>query len=150
MTEREQLELMITEAADGMLTKESLRSLEQKLLRYPDLLEEYRLILQLPDVTRLYGNAGDFNDTEKIEFLFGEFDRIDEGRGKADGGNELIWFSRYAVAASMAIFAVLSVFYLTQGAFSDSYLTAEELFYPMEESAGEDYVLYLNELFESN
>ncbi len=150
MTEREQLEILITEAIDGTLSGEDLRMLEQKLTKYPGLQEEYRQIRRLPDLAAVYGELRLFHDSDNIQHLLGEFDLIDKGKDKAETGSEWIRLSRYAVAASLAIFAILSLFYVTGGSYTDSYLTAEEMFYPMEESTGENYVLYLNDLFEPN
>jgi hypothetical protein len=150
MTERERLENLIADAADGLLNKYELRALEKELTGFPDLLEDYRQIMQLPGMGEIYGDTDKYQNESAVHNLITEFDRIDERQDITDTGYEFIKFSRYAIAASLAIFAVLSLFYLTQGEFTDSYLTAEEMFYPMEESAGEDYVLYLNELFESN
>lgn len=60
------------------------------------------------------------------------------------------WFRKYALAASVLIFALTSISYLFLQQFSTGVddMALPELFYSYEESSAEDYVVYLDEIIE--
>jgi hypothetical protein len=153
MTRREELENRIADAADGILNAAEMKQLEEELSAFPELLSEYRSQLQLSGLEGVYGQTAQYRNGDAVQGLMDAFDHIDRERGPEvshDKDDSVVYiYSRYALAASLALFAILSIFYLVQGGGADLYLAAEELYYPMEESSGEEYVLYLEELFAS-
>jgi hypothetical protein len=60
----------------------------------------------------------------------------------------VVWFKKYALAASLLIFAMTSVFYFTQPEILNGDISFEEFYYPDEVSASEDYASYLDDWFE--
>lgn len=147
---REKLERLIIDASDGELNARQLRLLEEELQNHPDLLKDYRAILNLPELAQLYEEA------EKSGQYRASIHSIKENIRELKKSSEsfetvsLEWFRRYALAASIAIFAVTSVFSFIQMQDSqiDSEMIAEEYFYPVNESAPDNYVLYLEEIAE--
>lgn len=141
---REELERLIVDASDGVLNTSEIRELEAKLQNHPDLYEDYLVIMKLPDLNSLYQR-----DTEVIQHrssIQSIKQSIREISNRSDSFEmvTLDWFKRYALAASLAIFAVTSVFSFVQD--QDSQNNSEELveeyFYPDHESTTESYVLY--------
>ena len=148
---REELERLIVDASDGVLSSHEIQRLEKELLNHSDLYEDYQAIMNLPDVLALY--QADLNADRHQSSI----QKIQMAIRDLPSGTEsfeiitLNWFRRYALAASIAIFAVTSVFSLVQSQDEqvDSEEVVEELFYPVDEnSLAENYVLYFEDLSE--
>lgn len=147
---REELERLIVDASDGVLNTSEIQKLEAELQDYPDLYEDYRAIMNLPDLNRLY-----HMDSEIVQHQ-SSIQSIKQGiRELSNKANSfevitLDWFRRYALAASITIFAVTSLFSFvqSQNTETESEMVAEEYFYPADESTTDSYVLYLEELAE--
>lgn len=144
MMNREELERLIVDASDGVLNEAEITELENQLQDYPDLYEDYQAIMKLPDMGQLY--VGGLNDLQYQSSIQSIKQSIRDISIKADSFEivTLDWFKRYALAASIAIFAITSVFSLiqSQDVETDSEIVAEEYFYPADESTTDSYVLY--------
>ncbi|NBC04707.1 MAG: hypothetical protein GVY20_13505 [Bacteroidetes bacterium] len=147
---REELERLIVDASDGLLNSKQIQKLEVELQNHPDLLEDYLAIMNLPDLTNLYQT--DLNLSQHSSSIRSIKQRIRDlsGPGESFEMVTLDWFRRYALAASIAIFAITSVFSMiqSQDTVTDSELIAEEYFYPADENRTDSYVLYLEEMVE--
>lgn len=143
---RSELISRITDASDGMLSAEERQQLEYDLQQYPDLLEDYQAIMTLPDPVSIYPVQKNEVFIQKIEELQSQISKKHETH---TGFYELsvTWFKQYALAASLLIVALTSVFSLLQpdGELSGSYPFMDELIYPVDESDADAYVLYLDE-----
>ncbi|NBC04847.1 MAG: hypothetical protein GVY20_14230 [Bacteroidetes bacterium] len=147
---REELERLIIDASDGVLNSKQIQELEVELQNHPELLEDYRAIMNLPDLTNLY------QIDSKLSHHKSSIRSIKQSIRNLSNNSEsfemvtLDWFRRYALAASIAIFAITSVFSMiqTQDTTTDSELIAEEYFYPADENRTDSYVLYLEEMAE--
>lgn len=145
---RLQLERKIIDAADGALTAEEMRQLKAELQDYPDLLSDFHDIMKQPDLSALYGSAD-----EKSNFK-NQISNIQQAINKYEFQNKsfeevsLIWFRKYAIAASIAVLAVTSVFRIESVSEhqTDSEYLISEIFYPNLESEADDYMIYLEEL----
>lgn len=147
---REELERKIVDAADGVLTASETESLEQELVHYPDLQQDYRNITELPDLSSAYGQNTDRfrNDIHmhRIRNL------IDNKYNLSKSVEEITvaWFRKYALAAAILIFSLTSLTHLFLPQFygGQSEITPSELLYPYEESNAEAYVIYLDEFID--
>lgn len=148
MMKREELERLIVDASDGVLNAAATEKLEAELQNHPDLLEDYRAIMNLPDLTTLYQTDSGLSRHQSSIHSIKQRIREISNAGESFEVITLDWFRRYALAASIAIFAITSVFSLiqSQNTETDSEMLAEEYFYPADESTTESYVLYLEEI----
>jgi hypothetical protein len=140
---REKLETKIIDAADGLLSEKELHRLEGELRNHPDLLEDYRSIMSIPDMTGIYGTTGSHRNDISVHRILKKIEQ--EELAASFDTLSVTWFKKYALAASLLILAVSSLFYFTQPELMNGDLPFEELFYPFDEISGEDYVHYLNE-----
>lgn len=147
---REELERLIVDASDGVLNASEIKKLETELQNYPDLYEDYRVIMNLPDLNSLYQTDSEVVQHQSSIQLIKQGIREISNKANSFEVVTLDWFRRYALAASIAIFAITSVFSFIQShnIKTDSEMVAEEYFYPSDESATDSYVLYLEELAE--
>lgn len=146
--DKEELERKIVEASDGLLNEKELHALEVQLKEYPELYRDYRSVMALPDMEELYPKK------QAVDF----YSEIESLRHKLSGLKNLqhsfeeisiIWFQKYALAASLLIFALTSLYSVSQTGLDEADdVMIEELFYPVEESAADDYQWYLEELIE--
>lgn len=145
---RLQLERKIIDAADGALTAEEIRQLKAELQDYPDLLSDFHDIMKQPDLSALYGSADEKsnfkNQISNIQQAINQY----EFQNKSFEEVSLIWFRKYAIAASIAVLAVTSVFRIESVSEhqTDSEYLISEIFYPNLESEADDYMIYLEEL----
>ncbi len=145
---RLQLERKIIDAADGALTSEEMRQLKAELQDYPDLLSDFHDIMKQPDLSALYGSADEKsnfkNQISNIQHAINQY----EFQNKSFEEVSLIWFRKYAIAASIAVLAVTSVFRIESVSEhqTDSEYLISEIFYPNLESEADDYMIYLEEL----
>ncbi|WP_234567370.1 hypothetical protein [Rhodohalobacter sp. 614A] len=146
---REELERLIVDASDGVLTASEIEKLENELHKHPDLYEDYQSIMKLPDLSTLYPadlqteNFG--RSIQNIKQSIRDFSYVPDSFEVIS----LNWFRRYALAASLAVFAITSLFSLIPFGKEqvDSEEVVEEYFYPVDEnSIAENYVLYLEDL----
>lgn len=148
---REELERLIVDASDGVLNADQIIEIEKELQNYPELLKDYKAIMNLPDITNLYQADSELSIQQKSSIRsIKQSIRNISNTGESFEMVTLDWFRRYALAASIAIFAVTSVFSIiqSQDIETDSELIAEEYFYPADENTTNSYVLYLEELAE--
>ncbi len=147
---REKLERLIIDASDGKLSSTQIQELEGELQNHPDLFEDYQAIMNLPDLTKLYQTDLEFSRHKSSIHLIKQGIRDLSNAGESFEMITLNWFRRYALAASIAIFAITSVFSLIQKQDTESNfeLIAEEYFYPADENTTDSYVLYLEEMAE--
>jgi len=146
---RTELEIRITDASDGILAPEELRQLEADLQAYPDLLADYHAIMKLPDIEPVYPKPNIAVFAARIAEIRNQISENEELSTNSPVFYELslVWFKRYALAASLMVVALTSVFSLLQPGpeYLDSTVMMDELFYPAEESAADVYVTYLDE-----
>lgn len=147
MNNREELERQIVDAAEGNLNEKEVLELERRLGAYPELYSDYKAVVNLPALDDVYKqqNANVFErEIESVRQKLSGLGRVQRSFEEMS----IIWFQRYALAASLLLFAITSIFTITQSdgeAYGDE-LTFEELLYPLEESVVEDYQWYLDEL----
>lgn len=146
---RAELERLIVDASDGVLTAGEIKNLEKELRNYPDLYEDYKSIMKLPDLLNLYqADLETVNHQSSIRTIkqsIRDLSYVPETFEVIS----LNWFRRYALAASLAIFAITSLFSFIElgDQQADSEEVVEEYFYPVDEnSIAENYVLYLEDL----
>lgn len=151
MKSREELERLIVDASDGLLNSSEINNLERELQHYPDLNRDYRSIMNLPGFGSLY------HDDLNADRHHSSIQKIRQGirnlSYKPDSFEiiSLNGFKRYALAASLAVFAVTSIFTLQRQRIQPDTLNTEEVvqefFYPADNlSLADSYVLYLEEL----
>lgn len=145
---RIQLERKITDAADGQLSEEEMEGLKTELQQYPDLKQDFEEMMGLPDLTNLFGEVADAGRFQhQIESIHREvigYERTHQSFEEVT----IYWFKRYAVAASIAILALSSLFSLSTDIdrqFDDD-IVISELFYSGTESDADEYVIYLEEI----
>lgn len=146
---REELERLIVDASDGVLNAEEIQELENELQNHPELFEDYRAIINLPDMTNLYRSDLEFDLHQSSIHAIKRSVREMANRAESFEVITLDWFRKYALAASIVIFAITSVFSFIQ--IQDEPTGSEEVivdyFYPAEESSiAENYVSYLEEI----
>lgn len=147
---REELERWIVDASDGVLNTSEIEKLENELQSYPDLYEDYLAIMRLPDFSHLYQvnlKTGYQSSIRKIKQDIRDLSYVPDSFEVIS----LNWFRRYVLAASLAIFAITSMFTFIQqrDVQVDRDEVVGELFYPLDESSvAENYVLYLEDLSE--
>lgn len=146
---REELELKINDAADGLLNASELRRLEKTLEQHPDLLHDYRDIMGLPNLSKAYGIDSDaYQNDLKVHQIRNKIDRIQRPFSSFEE-TSLVWFRKYALAASLLIFALTSLFYIMELQYEGGVeMRPDEFIYPYEESSADAYVHYLNEWLE--
>lgn len=148
MRSREELERLIIDASDGELNKPEIEKLENELQNHPDLYQDYKAIINLPDFSNAY--LEDL-ETSRYQASIKKIRKSLHNFASEPDSFETIsltWFRRYALAASLAIFAVTSAysFIQSQEVQTDSEAVFEEVFYPVEESMADSYVLYFEDL----
>lgn len=146
---REKLERLIVDASDGVLTTSEIEALKKELRNHPDLAQDYQAIMKLPDLSNLYqadvATESHHSSIRSIKQSIRDLSYVPDSFEIIS----LNWFRRYALAASLAIFAVTSLFsFITLGEEPiDSDEVVQEMFYPVDEnSIAETYVLYLEDL----
>lgn len=145
---RIQLERKIADAADGQLSDAEILQLEAELQQYPDLLQDYEEIMSQPDLANLYGEVEDISSfsfqIESINQAISKYNREHQSFEEVT----IYWFKRYAVAASIGILVLASVFNLSAGSSGqyDDTQVISEMLYPNQQSDVDDYVLYLEEI----
>jgi len=151
MKNREELERLIVDASDGILNPDEIKMLEVELQNHPDLLDDYKAIMNLSELINLY--RSDLEIKRHQSSINRIKKRIRSISNRADSFEvvTLDWFRRYALAASLAVFAVTSIFSFVQmqNLEAGTEEIAEEYFYPLEDqSVAENYVIYLENLAE--
>lgn len=148
---RAELERLIVDASDGVLSQREIEQLEKDIQKYPDLYDDYLAIMRLPDISKLYQadlqTVNHQSSIRTIKQTIRDLSYVPETFEVIS----LNWFRRYALAASLAIFAITSLFSFIQLGEEqvNSEEVVEEYFYPVDEnSIAENYVLYLEDLSE--
>jgi len=146
-----QLEMEILRASENELTAVEREQLEKKLAQYPELEKVYHDLSHLPDISKAYdltmlsSKKMDSRVSQLLEVIDSE-ER--EHSPKSFENLSILYFKRYALAASLLFLALTSGFYFSQNGSAENELTVEELLYPLEESESETYVYYLEQLIE--
>lgn len=144
MLTRDEFENRINDAADGLLSETELASLQHQLQRYPDLLQDYREIMALPDLSGIYGTAEEYREPSRIRTIREML--IEEEPFSAAS---LFWFRKVALAASLLILAASSLAGFLSGAFTGAdytdAITADDLIYPQDADFADEYVSYIME-----
>lgn len=144
---QEELEIRINDAADGLLSEAALQKLEQDLQKHPDLLEQYQEIMAMPDLSNVYGELNSYRNEPRVNRILNEIRVIEQSTSFEN--ISMLFFKKYALAASILMLAITSIFYITMPEMAtNGEIAFEELLYPAEEPAGEDYITYLNEWME--
>lgn len=145
----DRLEIRINDAADGLLNRQEIADLEKELQAHPDLLKDYHSIMGLPDFSTIYGELQEYQNKNQVSLILKKIGLIDSSKPAMNFENiTVLWFKKYALAASFLILAVTSVFNLSQQGIADTDIALEELFYPESDEASDEYVTYLNEWIE--
>lgn len=145
---KEELERKIVDASDGLLNEEELLALEVRLQDHPELYRDYISVMALPDMEELYPKKPAVEFYSEIESVRHKLSGLEKLRQSFEEIS-IDWFQKYALAASLLIFALTSIYSFSQTGFDETDdVMIEELFYPVEESAADDYQWYLEELTE--
>jgi predicted membrane-bound mannosyltransferase len=102
------------------------------------------VILKLPDLTGVYGDLSHYQNDIQVHGILKQIEKTDRVKGSFEEMT-IFWFKKYALAASLLILAVSSLFYLTQPETTNGELSPDEMFYSYEQSSADDYVLYLDQ-----
>lgn len=141
---RKELENRINDAADGLLSSAEQVVLEQELELYPDLLQDYRDVMSLPDLSGIYGSAEDYRDAAQVRTIR-ELLIEHEPFSMAS----IFWFRKVALAASLLILGVSSLAGYFTGVLSESgyseVISADDMIYPQDVSFADEYVSYIYE-----
>ncbi|MEX1136328.1 MAG: hypothetical protein WEB89_05470 [Balneolales bacterium] len=147
---REDLERKINDAADGLLSVPEIGRLEEELMFFPDLHQDYLDIMELPDLSAIYEQGrgrfqNDFHVVRTRQRVRKEWSQT--------GSFEAVtvaWFRKYALAASFLIFALTSIthYFSPQHNIGQDEMILTDILYPYEESSTEAYVIYLDELID--
>lgn len=141
---RKELENRINDAADGLLSNAEQVVLEQELELYPDLMQDYRDIVSMPDISGIYGSAEEHRNAAQIRTIRELFIE-NEPFSLAS----IFWFKKVALAASLLILGVSSLASFLTGVLSQSsyteIFTADDVIYPQEASFADEYVNYIYE-----
>lgn len=145
---REYLEQKIAEASEDELSPAELQSLQNELKKWPDLQADFQRIMDLPPISEAYG----LNDVSSFSHQISEIKQaIDNFPGDEVTFSEisLLWFRRYALAASLLIVAGSATVYMP-GLFNESDVlepALDEWVIPAEsDSPADTYVLYIDDL----
>jgi hypothetical protein len=140
---REELEIKINDAADGQLDQDELNRLEMELHDHPDLMEDYHAIINLPDLSGIYGRTESYRNDISVHQILKKIEN--EESSSSFDVLSVTWFKKYALAASLMILGLTSAFYFSQPDLMNGDMPLEELLYSFDEPGGDDYVYYLNE-----
>lgn len=145
----ERLEIRINDAADGLLNRQEIAELEKDLQAHPDLLNDYHSIMGMPDFSKIYGELKEHQNRNQISLILNKIGLIESQKPALNFENiTVLWFKKYALAASFLILAITSVFNLSQPDVTDTEIALEELIYPESDVASDEYVTYLDEWIE--
>lgn len=145
---REYVEQKIAEASEGELTSSELNNLRKELKNWPDLQADFELIMDLPPISEAYK----LNDISSFSYQISEIKHaIRKPLEEKDSFSEisLLWFRRYALAASILILAGSATLYMPGlSNESDSLEPAlDEWIIPTDDvSPADTYVLYIDDL----
>jgi len=146
---KSELEIRINDAADGLLNRQEIAELESDLQAHPELMMDYQSVMNLPDFSGIYGEVQEYQNRDRISAVL---KKIESPEGRKSSMNfeniTVLWFKRYAIAASFLILALTSVFSLSQQETIQEEVTFEELFYPQFDVTSDEYVTYLNDWIE--
>jgi hypothetical protein len=98
---RNELQIKLTDAIDGQLSKQELGELRQELQVYPDLLEAWEMLQEPVDLASAFPLVAP--DTNRIEAI--RNDREDEFAAVV-----ITWFPRYLLAAGIAFLVMITIF----------------------------------------
>ena len=143
---RRELERRIQDAAEGGLNSSEIRNLEEELSRFPDLQQDYRKIMHMPDIASAYRQPAEhFRDELHIRRIQ-QLLRQEQPASESFEELALAIFKKYALAASMTILVVSGLLqWVTPSPDRTGEATVSEMFYTYEEDDGQDYLLYLDE-----
>lgn len=145
---RIELERKIIDATEGLLSDEQINLLKDELSGYPDLQDDFLAMMNQPLQLNLYGETGDsgqhHNQIANILQEISKFDNTQEDFAEVT----IHWFRRYAIAASIAILILSSIYHLgvdTDVYYDDEFIISD-MFYPDQPGHADDYLIYLEEI----
>lgn len=143
---RQNLQNRITDAADGVLTEAEQLELEKELASWPDLLEEYRMIMALPDPALASGDELHYRDEEHLRQILQAMDGFD-----TDSFQQLTinLFRRYALAASLLFLAVSAGFNFTARQPASEPAEIGQLIYSETDVPLSDYLILIEQAMEN-
>lgn len=145
----DRLQIRINDAADGLLNRQEIEDLEKDLKSHPHLMSDYRNIMAMPPLSNLYGELKEYQNESQVSLILNKIGLTENRKSSMNFDNiTVLWFKKYALAASILILAVTSVYNMSQPEISDTDIALEELFYPESDIASDEYVTYLNEWIE--
>jgi len=146
---KSELEIRINDAADGLLNFQEIAELESDLQAHPELMMDYQSVMNLPDFSGIYGEVQEYQNRDRISAVLKKIENHEGRKSSMNFENiTVLWFKRYAIAASFLILAMTSVFSLSQQETIQEEVTIEELFYPESDVTTDEYVTYLNDWIE--
>lgn len=149
MEQTDRLEVRINDAADGLLNRQEIAELEKDLHAFPDLLKDYHNILGMPDFSTIYGELKEHQNKNEVSLILKKIGLHESLNPVMNFENiTVLWFKKYALAASFLILAITSVFNLSQPDTIVTEIAFEELLYPEADVTNDEYVTYLNEWIE--
>lgn len=142
----EELQNRINDAADGLLTHAERLELENELNSRPDLLEEYRMIMALPDLGAAAGDLESYEDQIHLKQILNtmEDEELDSFQMHA-----IRFFRRYALAASLIFLALTVGFHFTAGQDAPSADEISFFIYSDASLSGTDYLQLIDQVIEN-
>ena len=145
----DRLQIRINDAADGLLNRQEIEDLEKDLKSHPNLMSDYQNIMAMPPLSTLYGELKEYQNESQVSLILNKIGLTENRKPSMNFDNiTVLWFKKYALAASILILAVTSVYNMSQPEISDTDIALEELFYPESDIASDEYLTYLNEWIE--
>ena len=143
---RQNLQNRITDAADGVLTEPEQLELEKELESWPDLLEEYRMIMALPDPAIASGDVSHYHDEEHLRQILQAMDETDPVSFQR---LTITLFRRYALAASLLFLAVSAGFNFSSRQVATEPEEIGQLIYSDTGLQGSDYLTLIDQVIEN-
>lgn len=140
---RTELELLINDAADGVLSSQEVKNLESALEQYPDLLAEYKAIMAIPDLKKAFPEQGHDIAVYRLKNLIS--DEIANQLPFEEAGWQ--WFRKYGAVAAVLIVMISGIIRMgvTGQEVNHSEMIWQELNEPYDRSSAEEYVTMLDE-----
>lgn len=139
----EELQNRINDAADGLLTHAERLELENELNSRPDLLEEYRMIMALPDLGAAAGDLESYEDQIHLKQIL---NTMEEDSFQM---HTIHFFRRYALAASLIFLALTAGFHFTAGQDAPSADEISFFIYSDASLSGTDYLQLIDQVIEN-
>lgn len=145
--EREELERLINDAVDGLLSSAEIKALESELADHPDLQKDYHTLMAMPNPANAFSDDSDtFRDDRRIRHIQAMVRDEYEATQPLEELTFLL-LKRYALAVSLVIFGAISItniiFSLEQD--SSEEIPLNEIFYNVNADDPGEYLIYLDQ-----